>query len=142
MLAVVVNLALLRKATWTCLFGKASALLLHKPEFPGVRCAQEQIEVGIEPRTPIVPSIFPVGASEIAHAIAQHLNRTRTVAPRSRIENELRAALQANCFGGSAFDHRLDLGSFFPALAPHTNTPEKNNVARCARPCFSAMALA
>ena len=119
MLAAVVNLTLLRKAPWTCLSGKARALLLHKPQFPGVRCAQEQIQVGIEPRTPIVPSIFPVGASEIAHAIAQHLDRTRTVPPRSRIENEIRAALQANCFGGPAFDHGLDLGSFFSARATY-----------------------
>ena len=90
-------------------------------------CTQEQIQIRIEPRTPILPSAFPIRAPAVAHAFTQHLDWTRTISSGSCIENELRAAIEAGYFGVLGFDHGLDLGFFSSRTSEITATPKLEN---------------
>jgi hypothetical protein len=89
----------------------AGEFLLHKPKLPGMRCAQKQIQVRVEPRAPVLPSAFPVRTAEITHTFTEYFNRPRTAPLGSRIKNKLRAAIQADHLGLAAFNHGLDLYS-------------------------------
>jgi hypothetical protein len=61
--------------------------------------AQEQVQIGIVPRTPVVPPALPVGTPEVAHAFTEHFDRSRFLVSRSAVEDEIRTAMQVYCGG-------------------------------------------
>jgi hypothetical protein len=103
--------------------------LLDKPKLPGMFRTQEQIQVGVEARIPIVPPALPIRPSAITHTFAQHFDRTRLAASRPGIEDKFRAAINTDSLGVLRFYHGLDLG-LFPARCanstPSQTTPRES----------------